>query len=236
MKGTYDEIASEYYSDLHLTSRNFDAATNNFFLKKKIKIYDDKCLLEVGSGKGKLHRLFNLTNSKKIYVDLSKKMLSLSPNLYNVNKIQSDAYFLPFRQSLFNFVVSFLYDPFNQINFYEEIFRVLKKQGIFLGTLPHIFWGKKLRNIINIDHNSTVFKKISSKNKQNVIVNSYLMSAEKIKELLQNVGFTKIRTKNLYLPNTKINISEHILKVSEIHSISPYSIPIVLLIYGEKPK
>lgn len=234
IKSSYDKIANEYYSDLHLTSRNFDTPTREFFKNYNLPNNKDELFLELGVGKGRVHEFLDINSKRVIYTDISRSMLLISPKKLNFNKIQCDAIKIPFRNSVFSGVFAFLYDPYNLPGLYREIYRVLKNGALFIGTLPHFIWGKTLRKIINIDYNTTIFKKFNSNIDEYIILDSYLMSYKEIKKILSQSGFTRIYIKDLLLPKTLEKISNHILNVAKKLKLSPYSVPIVMLIIGEK--
>lgn len=233
-QNTYDEIALEYYSDLHLTSRNFDTSTESFFKNYIIKFDKKGIFLEIGAGVGKAHELCNINPKKIIYSDLSRLMLEDSIKKDKKTKVQFDAIKIPFQTSIFSGIFAFLYDPYNLPNLYKEICRVLKKGAPFIGTLPHATWGRNLRNIIKIDHSRTIFRKFNSKNEDYITLNSYLSSRREIIKILTQSGFTKIITKDLYLRQPSTKISEHILNVADKLKKSVYDLPIVLLVIGVK--
>lgn len=229
----YDKIAEEYYDEIHITSRNFDEISKHKLRDYKIKIPKEGLVLEIGAGKGRSNEFLDIENNRIIQIDNSIKMLSINPREESLIRIHADASKLPFLDSTFSVITSFLCDPFFGLEFLSEVYRVLKVNGIFIFTLPSFTWGKSLREEIGISINETRFK-----NKKNdfVIVPSILVRNEQILEMLKYVGFniSNIEINNLKLPIEIKSISEDIIKSAKRQNINPFEIGIISLIYVNK--
>ncbi len=230
----YDEIAEEYYEDFHLTSRNLDLASYNFFSSLALLNNRTGLVLELGAGRGKTQEYLNINQKDIIYTDLSYKMLLLNSKESCLNKIQCDSFSLPFLNNSFTTITAFLFDPFNLSKLYCEITRVLKKKGIFIGTLPHPKFALTFRKKTGINHNKTFLKKYQSNNAEYIQLDSYLMTEFEIKEVMHNNNLNLIKTYDILLPKFIRNISKHIITAANELKLTPYTIPILMVIIGEK--
>jgi ubiquinone/menaquinone biosynthesis C-methylase UbiE len=228
---SYDDIAQEYYDSKHITSRNFDAATLAFFTKWKCPIPKDGLVLDLGCGCGKINYYCGIANDRIIQFDISEKMLNLNPRERCKEKIHGDAMALKFQSNTFAGVVAFLFDPFNKPKVYREISRILLNRGIFIGTLPHHIWGKKLRKIrgYSIDR-----ARLVKKDGKIFESDSFLMDDEKIENCLIKAQLNQIESHDLCLPKSEKKISKDILDPAEASGVSPHKLPIVKLIIARK--
>ena len=226
---SYDLIAEEYYSDRHITSRNFDQASKVYFKQKPITV--SGLGLEIGAGNGRTDEYIECNTQKLILSDISSKMLNYSSYKSALARIRCDALNLPFTDESLNYVTAFLYDPFNIPYFYNEISRVLKLDGLFIGTLPHYIWGQTLRNVLKVPGDKTIFIKNDG---SEVVIDSYLMSKDEIVSNANNAGLEVLRLENIYLPKQTTKISPHIVIPSRSLNISAYSLPIVSAIMLRK--
>jgi len=117
----------------------------DLFTKDVLKIWDsapkDKRMLEIGCGIGRQTRRFSEMFKEVYSIDISSKMISkakeLNSDLKNVNFIKTSGQDLKdFQDNYFDFVYSygvFQHIPEKQIvyNYFREIHRVLKKEGLF---------------------------------------------------------------------------------------------------------
>jgi len=130
----YDSSAENYaVFDNKYPKRNLD-------LKIKIKNLSNKkkpkFVLDLGCGSGRY--LPFLKGKIIVGVDLSKGMLKQAKKFEHVHFVQADIYHLPFRQKIFDLIVSMSvigeYCPFT-VELLEEICNVLRDKGIFLFTV-----------------------------------------------------------------------------------------------------
>lgn len=230
----YDDIAEEYYKDYHLTSRNLDHASREFFSNFIFLQNNTGLVLELGAGKGKTQEYLNINPSYIIQTDLSYKMLLLRSKESCLNKVQCNSLNLPFLKNSFSIITAFLYDPFNLKELYSEITRVLKKNGIFIGTLPHPKFALTIRKKLGINYTKTLLKIKQSNNEEYVQVDSYLMTKAEIKKVMASNYLSLINIYEILLPKFIRKQSNHILTAANELKLTPYTIPILMVIVGKK--
>lgn len=111
--------------------QNLLRKTLSFPKRKKLKI------LSIGVGTGDELKILNKFGN--IYVlDINKKALDLVPNEFCYKKKLGDACELPFKKDFFDVVVAFdvLEHISNHKSAIKEIYRVLKKNGFFVFSVP----------------------------------------------------------------------------------------------------
>ncbi len=143
----YDLMASEYYSERHMTSRNFDRATLNFLRGRDFPFLSSGLVLDLGCGRGSAGRFLNLAPSRIIHADRSQEMLLLPHREPSLLRTVCDAAHLPFADQSFQGVCAFLFDPYCGPELFPAIARVLKPGGAFFGTLPAKTWGDAIRQV-----------------------------------------------------------------------------------------
>ena len=227
----YDSIASEYYDDRHITSRNFDTATLAFLRTWHNPIPTDGIVLDLGCGRGCANYYCGIASDRIVQCDISKRMLNLEPRETCREQIQSDATALDLPNNNFVAVVSFLFDAFNKTATYREISRVLMSGGVFLGTLPHYTWGKLLRSIRGYNENKAKFL---MKDGTFFEVDSFLMDDDQITRSLREANLEQLDSFDLHIPKSERTISPDILAPAKAAKISPYDLPIVKLIVAKK--
>ncbi len=231
--GDYDLIASEYYTDKHITSKNFDEATRYYFEDKSVDFLKKnkiKLCLEIGAGRGNTSRYLNIPSNKIILSDISHLMLNNSLDSSCLLKLKTDGRNTPFMNNTFDLVTAFLFDPYNDESLFIEVSRILKIGGIFIGTLPHYIWGETLRNEIGIDFDKTQFELTTG---EIVETNSFLSTSSELINKIQK-DFSLIKIEDIFMPKQITNISTSILKPAKKLNVSPYEIPIVQLIIIKK--
>lgn len=229
-KSNYEIIADEYYNSNHVTSRNLDSSTLEFCSNFVFNIPSDGLVLELGCGKGCSGKYCKIKNDRIIQLDISRSMLKLYPRENCVQRILGDALNIPFKSSCFSIVTAFLYDPYNDDDLYMEISRVLKPNGVFIGTLPHSKWLLTLRKELSYPLNKAKFL---TKNGFFLEFDSFLSSDKEIKEKLKLGNFKKITLYNLYLPKVNI-VSPEIEILAKKIGMNVSAFPIVKLITAWK--
>jgi SAM-dependent methyltransferase len=229
----YDIIAAEYYDDFHMTCRNFDAATKEALQHKKNNIRNDGLILDVGSGRGRCVEFLGVSPSRIIQLDSSQAMLNNTPREDCLLQVHHIAETLPFLNETFSCVVSFLCDPFFGLEFLSEGYRVLKKGGIFIATMPSFEWGKALRKELNLDISVTRFK---MKDGKEVRVPSILVSNERMLSMLVHSGFpeSQISISKHKLPKDHPSISLDVVTSASRLRCEPTSLDLVYLICASK--
>jgi len=154
------------------------------FYKEVAKFLDkDKILLDIGTGSGeklfglagKCNKVVGIGNSKSMIEKANEKLLTVEAK--NIEFKFADANRLPFKTGKFD-VVSCRHSPFNM----KEVFRVLKKNGIFI---TQQVGERDKQNIKNVFGRGQSYNK-----KDGSLIDMYCGQAEKL-------GF-KILRKNHY--------------------------------------
>jgi SAM-dependent methyltransferase len=234
VKNGYNMISSEYYDEKHITSRNFDYATDAFFrenlLKFKKYLQTNRLCLEVGAGRGNTERYLRIGYDKIILSDINQRMLSHAPDEYLL-KVITNAKETPFFSGSFQLITAFLFDPFNTIEFYKEISRILKPGGFFIGTLPHCKWGRTLRSEINIDIDKTQF---ILKDGTVLQTDSFLSDFDELKQYHRKNNLEVVEYCDIFLPPNTEKISDHILIPAKKLSLTPFQLPLIQFIISKK--
>lgn len=151
--GTYEAIASEYY-DLrrHPTCANFHEASG-YILSEWLKQFHigSGWLCEVGPGKSLLAKLLAARDAsldRLILVDSSRTMLDYSKGWASkgAHLLLGDALRLPIVSESLELLVSSLGDPYNKLDFWKEVYRVLRPGGISFFTTPSYEWAVAFRS------------------------------------------------------------------------------------------
>jgi SAM-dependent methyltransferase len=152
LHGTYDDIADEYYdAGRHPTCANFFELSRAYIVNHLgADTLANKTILEVGCGRsivapmlsGREKRLENLT-----LLDASPRMLHHSKNweAYGAKLVVADARNTGLPSLHFDIIVSSLGDPYNVLDFWAEIERVLSSDGFCLFTTPAQEWASRFR-------------------------------------------------------------------------------------------
>lgn len=233
MISNYDEIASEYYSPRHITSRNFDEATLYTLKTNPILIPQNGLILEFGAGRGKSNSFLGIDAKRIIQLDWSLKMLALTDREDSLLRIHSRAEKTPFLDYEFATCAAFLCDPFWNKEFLTESFRVLKDGGVFIGTLPSFTWGVNLRSKLNFAPNTTKFLTEGGKE---LVLTSILSSREEILDLLLTVGYPRkfISISSAALSPNSSKISSHISISARNQKLDEKEIEIIDIIIAKK--
>ena len=230
----YDKIASEYYLQRHITSRNFDSATLTSRRLVRSLLPHAGLVLELGAGKGRLEEFFDVPLSRTIQIDLSMKMLRIDRkrgDRRNANRIRCDALGLPFCSESFAAVVALLYDPYNRPRLYKEVQRVLRRGGIFIGTLPSIDWGTTLRRIRKYRVDRVRF---IAKSGKKVMIDSILVGRKELMRQVEAAGLSLNEAQQLYLPAKVQKISPDVTTPAEKLGLTPETLPLLTLVIARR--
>jgi SAM-dependent methyltransferase len=229
--GAYDVIAAEYYQDSHRTCRNFDEASKAALTSFRTRVPSEGLVLDVGAGRGRCNEYIGVDTSRVVQLDDSRFMLKVEPRESCLLRVLHSAERLPFPDGEFNCATAFLCDAFIGLNCLTEIHRVLKRRGIFIGTLPSYEWGKPLRDQLGIEIFQTRF--VTGRG-ETVILPSVLVPASQISEMLVVAGFQPdcIRISKHRLPATVTQVSPDVEKPANILGCSPYQLDLIYTIYA----
>jgi SAM-dependent methyltransferase len=221
----YDALASEYYDIRHETSRNFDVATQEALRSLDLAMPAGS-VLDVGCGRGRCGEFLRVSPDQVVQLDNSMEMLNVVPREPALLKILHDAEELPFPDGAFATVVAFLCDPYLGLNFLSEARRVLREDGLLLGTTPSYEWGVTLRRELGIDAMTTRFV---LQDGRCLSAPSAIYPANQLHEMLRQVGFrpSTIDIRIHTLPPKVTAISRDIDVTAKLLGLSPYDVPIL---------
>ena len=176
----YDDINSKIYP-YHMRF------VNSKILIDEIKIgkfLPNNCLdIQTRTGNGSIFWSKEFPNIEFSIADFSKNFLEKSKRNLNDRNILFKDYFiekfpLPFDDNQFEFVIS--YETIEHIadykNFFSELIRVTKKNGIIVLTCPNISWEVVhfLAAVLNINHSEGPHTFLKKKQIENLILSHHL--------------------------------------------------------------
>ena len=113
---------------------------------KKAEFNDSSQILDIGCSDGPFLPTLNYYAKKIIAIDISEELIEKSKKLTDtmlsnskkINLMASDGLALPFRDECFNivFCLEVLEHVKNPGKVIEEVFRILRKSGVFICTIP----------------------------------------------------------------------------------------------------
>lgn len=215
----------EYHSNLadsydatqpHFKKENVKQVRNR--LKHLSKFATDPKLLDMGCGTGFVLELAQDYYSELYGIDITPAMIEKAKSKFKTNKIKlliASSDNLPFEDSYFDVATAygFLHHLPKLIDTFKEVYRVLKKGGIFYADQDpnYYFWeaikslpDRNLSNIIDIERKSVCEMVAEVRNvvgkdldRETIEMAEYLKSKgglkeEEIKENLYNAGFNDI--------------------------------------------
>lgn len=228
---SYEVIANEYYDDRHITSRNFDAATLAFCNSFEFGIPNKGPILELGAGKGSTGEYCRVSPHRIIQIDVSRTMLLINPREACLSRINCNAMNLPISPSSVSAVTAFLYDAYNKQELYFEVSRVLRNEGLFIGTLPHAKWGTALRRALKYHRDRARF---ITEEQQLIELDSFLTDDQEIAQVVVRAGLTLKRTYDLFLPTGVERVSRDITLPASYLGLTAYTIPVIKLVIAQK--
>jgi SAM-dependent methyltransferase len=161
---TYELVAHEYYdSNRHPTCANFREASRLLLRKWLLPFRKCQRLCEVGAGKSITAEIICSENNRLdglTIVDESPAMLAHSrPWVHDGASLTiGNASRLPFSAEEIDVVVSCLGDPYNDVSFWRETRRLLRRKGVCLYTTPSYDWARKFRQETGSDPDSAQFE------------------------------------------------------------------------------
>jgi SAM-dependent methyltransferase len=234
---TYKSIAAEYYDQKHMTCRAFD-----FLNEEIIQVYQGrhdllqnaKAYLEVGAGRAILLRRILPLNSNIVIGDLCAEMAKHAFPLHqNMEYKNFSAFNLPFSDNYFEGAFAFLADSYNTKKFYQEAWRVIKKDGFLFMTCPSHIWARTLRQGEKENMN---YARFTTSKGEVLQIPSITWSQEEYEELLISVGFKQVYYEDFCLPSDyPLNFVPDTISIpAQQLSIEIYRFPLVTVIMALK--
>lgn len=234
LKTVWDIMASEYYSEAHKTSRNFDAIIHNCLPRIISKLPRNGLYLDLGGGRGRLKELYTDARLNVAVGDISVAMMKTRTNSSSSTfYIQMDAFRIPFKENIFDGVFSLLGDPYSLRKAFEEAFRILKPNGFFFIALPSKLWAENLRPFLGVEMNQTVFKTLTGRTLK---IPSFLYDQKDLRKILQSVGFKQIDTGE-WQPSRLIpkeRFSRDVLISAKNSDMPPEDLPLITYVLAYK--
>jgi len=233
-KIAWDNLAAEYYSEAHETSRNFDAIISYHLPKVAPKLCSIGLYLDLGGGRGRIQELYGDRDFQIVLGDFSVPMMKARHDQSKITfRVQMDAFNMPFKSRTFDGVFSLIGDSYALRKAFQEVFRVLKRDGFFLLTLPTKIWRQNLMSALSIKENETIFR---LSNGTQVKVPSYLYSINGLKRILHSSGFRKVEVgewKSIDIIE-RSSFSKHVIIAAENLRLVPEELPLIIYAIASK--
>ncbi|WP_081247273.1 methyltransferase domain-containing protein [Mycobacterium avium] len=149
---SYEALAAEYYdSAKHPTCANFGLASRRLLCPLlDVTFMSGDRICEVGPGRSSVAEWLHGRGEKLnqlILVESSRGMARYSQGWVNAGAqlFHADARRMPLKDSSVSIVVASLGDPYNDLAFWREARRVLKRNGVVLFTTPAFEWAEGFR-------------------------------------------------------------------------------------------
>lgn len=154
MKNDYDKFASKRQNDLINGLKPSHRFVEKPMMKSMMPELKNKKILMLGCGTGEesiILKDFGADDKNIIGIDLSKNSILLAKNTYpDIDFVVGDMNNLPFDDNTFDFVYSSLAVHYSSTpnRVYNEVYRVLKKDGLFLFSIAHpLRWSSQEKEI-----------------------------------------------------------------------------------------
>jgi SAM-dependent methyltransferase len=223
----WDLLSSEYYSELHRTSRNFDTIIKANLKTLVPKLRPSHLYLDLGGGRGGLEELYN-TGKAIIFVgDISVSMMKTERKWPRSNpRIQLDAFHLPFKSDTFDGVFSLVGDPYARRESFEGVLRILRPAGFFVVTIPSRTWRKNLAPFLNSGEDEAIF---STTHGTCVRWPSFTYDEEDLRKILLECSFVKVKSGMWKLDNLieTDRFSAHVILPAGRLGVPPGMLPLL---------
>ena len=232
----WDEIAEDYYSGAHPTTRNFDAVIDAHLPRYLHRLSLDGYVLEIGGGRGRLAELVTPRAKLIVIGDISTRMMKAgrAETARSNTHLQMSAFHCPFRDDAFDAVISILGDSFARQEAFVEFYRTLKSGGGFVVAAPSAMWGRTLRRAIGVPMDETV---LFSRACGELRVSSFLYDETELEEQLSRAGFEVMEIRSFdavgVIHDVK-DFSEHVVLASQALKLSPRNVPLITIALGFK--
>lgn len=150
----YDKYALKRQQDLINGMKPSHRFVEKPMMRSMLPNLKNKKVLMLGCGTGEesmLLETFGASKENLVGIDLSFKSIEIAKKTYpDVEFVVGDMNSLPFLDESFDFVYSSLAIHYNEtpLETYKEVYRVLKKDGLFLFSVAHpLRWGSDEKEI-----------------------------------------------------------------------------------------
>jgi len=194
MKGQYTDLADEYYDEgLHPTCKAFRDASY-LALGAWREVVRGSRVCEVGSGRSLLAERFGSLARSLVLVDSSRKMLDHSRPFWgrSVLPVCAAAERLPVPSECCDGVVSILGDPYNTIEFWREVHRVVIPGGFAIYTTPAYDWARDFRG-------AALEAEFKLRNGSSLLVPSLVFPANGQRGMIEAMGFEVVAVRSIHL-------------------------------------
>src|SRR5258706_9250101 len=152
-----EQLSKEYYnSETHPTCHNFREASAKYIKKSLSEIDLAGDLVEVGAGSSVLAEL--LSDSERelqnvLLTDISLGMLKHSVRFKKMGAalLVADATKLPLKSKSLSGIIASLGDPYNTDEFWREVARSLRPDGVCIFTTPAFEWSNAYRRSVEVE-------------------------------------------------------------------------------------
>lgn len=222
---SYSPIALDYYSQTHHTTRNFDAATAGYFHNERHMMPRRiTTVVDLGAGRGSSFLVELPADAITVEIDASIQMLQLNRASADSRRVCGDALEIPLMAGCAEVVTSFLFDPFNTPTFAGEVRRLLRSDGLFIGSVPSAIWAHTFRRLIGLACDEAIFRLPS---RQDIVVRSLVCPPEELLSRFLHAGFRHVVVNHATLRQTQSLSSRQVKLVAAHLGIDDRDLPIV---------
>ena len=143
----YEEVAPEYYDErLHPTSADLRDLSRCIVARWVDRLVGSQLCLEVGAGKSLAAEFVDELGARPVVLlDRSPAMLAHNESPSSGGAVIADARHTPLRGSCVGLILGVLADPFNSVDLWREMGRLLHPDGWAVYTTPAWEWASRSR-------------------------------------------------------------------------------------------
>lgn len=222
---SYEDLAAEYYDPVrHPTCANFRQASR-LLLEKWLPKYlpGGSAVCEVGPGRSLVAELADQTGKAfctMTLLDSSSAMLAYSKEFEKngTELLVGKASSMPAESNSLNGVIACLGDPYNDSEFWQEVFRTLIPGGVCLYTTPSFEWASGFRK--SGDPSDRMHAEFLLRDGRRVLVPSMIYSDQDQAEMIQAAGLNVVVIEHVRVNQLSGPLSPKLLMNGERHGIA----------------